>query len=828
MESLLRDLRLAARGLAKRPGFTAIALATLAIGIGANAAMFTVLNAVLFRPLPFPEPEQLMRLFIEMPEPGGTGVRDITFSYPKYRLLAERQQVFQTLTTFRATRYDLVGYGPAQQLDAELIGAGYLEMLGIQPVLGRGFTEEEFRTEGAAAVALLSHGLWVDRFGRDPAVVGRSIELSDRSFQVVGILPEGFEGLTGGARAWVPTVILGEGELSSPRSHNQHVLARLKDDVTPDQAKAAVAALGAQIDEVYPAPRGASRSWGAGAVTLNEERVDPVLRGSLLLLGGAVGFVLLIACVNLANLLLARASARGREVAIRRAVGANRRDLVRQLLVESALLSCLGGIVGLVIAFLSLDVLRAIAPEGVGGDIFRGSASGLSQIGLDTIHMDTGVIIFTFAAIVLTVFLFGLGPAVWASRSDILAIFHGDGRRNSGSVRSPIWSGRSGLVVTEVALTFVLLMGAGLTLKSLSQILATDVGYSAEGVWTGNYLVTSRRYPAEAVLPFHEEVMTRVAALPGVVSVGVNHCTPLSPGCQGTDLYFPDGPEPEPGEAPLTGLHRVSSDYFRTLGTPITRGRAFDRGDRAGSPDVAIISRTIAERFFPGRDAIGQRIRTGSTGERAFQVVGVADDILYESLTEDPELQVYIPIAQIQARRVYLAVRTSTSAADLTQPIRRILAELDPQMPLTDVTTMEVRVRRASSNNRFAAHLLMAFSVIALALAAIGVYGVMAFDVQRRTKEIGLRMALGARKEGVLQQVLKRSLTLAVLGSGVGLAVSLALGRVIASGLYGVEPHDPILITWMLGVILAVAGLASAVPALRAASVQPYSVLRES
>ena len=827
VETLVRDLRLALRSFRRRPGFAAVALLTLAVGIGANASVFSVLNAVILRPLPFPEPHQLMRLFIEMPDPGQPGTRNITWSMPKYRALEEQQDVFQDLSTFSAARFDLISEPYAEQIDGERVGARYFPMLGIQPSLGRGFLPEEDQDEGAAKVAVLSHDLWAQKFGSDPGIVGRSIRLSGASYQVVGVLPGGFQGLTGGAQVWVPLMSLGAEAQSYPMSHNQHVLARLMEGVTPEQARGAVQAIGRRIDEMFPSTFRSERAWGAGAITLQEERADPTLRTALFLLIGAVGFVLLIACVNLANLMLARAAARSGELALRKAVGAGGHHLVRQVLAESMVLAGLGGAFGLGLAYLSTNLLRSMVPVAMGGEIFRGSAAGLSSLGFSTIRLDGGVLLFVSGLILVTMLLFGLGPAIWASRSDPLGPLKSGGN-NQGFRAGPWWKdARGALVTAEVALTFLLLLGAGVMVKSLNRLMEADTGYRAVGVWTGGVSLSRARHETEELVPFYQELENRLLALPEVDFVGIGACIPLSGGCQGTDLTFVDRPSETQVEPPLVEFHPVSSGFFQALGIPVVQGRGFVGADDPNAVPVAIISQSAADQYWPDLDPLGKQIQLGQSGDIVWEIVGVTETVRFESMERENRPQVFVPFAQRARRTMHIAAHTSGLPGSLTPQVRSLLNAMEPELPLTNIRTMVDRVSVETSRERFVARLLAVFALIAATLSAMGIFGVLAFDVTQRTRDIGIRMALGAQKDAVLGGVVGRSLALAAAGAGIGLAGSFALGRVMEGLLFGVETHDTLNLVLVLGATLTVAALASLVPAFRAASVEPFSALKD-
>jgi predicted permease len=823
LSELARDLRLAARVLIRRPIFTATAVLTLAVAIAGNAAIFGVVNATLLRPLPFPDGDRLMRTFVVIPTRGeAEATRDISWSYPKYELFRDRQDVFEALSLFRATTFTLTGEADPERIDAEVVSEGYLGMLGVEPLVGRGFTPEENAVQGTHYVAMLGHGLWTRRYDADPQVVGRSIRLNDRAYQVVGVLPRGFEGLTGGAEAWVPIMTLPAGDLTSSGSHNKHALGRLKDGVTPEQAKIAVAELGRQVHDVYPGWGDRPEAWGAGAVTLAEERMDPTIRTSVLFIFGAVGFLLLIACVNVANLLLARASTREREVAIRKAMGAGRGRIIRQLLAESGLVAVLGGVTGLVMSYWGVSLVRDLAPVAIRGSIFRGAMAGLTEMGLDSIRFDGSVVLFGAAVMILSVLIFGVAPAVFTAGGDLTSSLKDGGRGTTGLRGSRGLLSQRTLVTAELALTFALLVGSGLMLKSMSRLLADDRGFVADGVLAARVSLPGARYDAAEAQAFFASLMDGLEAVPGVESVGRNHCLPLSQSCNGTSLRFLDG-EHTGGEGINIGVHWVNPDYFDALRIPLRRGRRFTDQDRAGTQPVALVSEAAVARYWADSDPLGARVLVNGD---SLEVVGVVADVHYETLEEEPAPQVYLTVAQSPRRSAYLILRTSMEPTSLVPALRASVRELDADLPLMDVRTLDERVADITSRPRFGTSLVAVFGVIGLILAAIGIYGVVAFGVAQQTHEIGIRVAIGAERVDVLKMVVGRGMSLALLGVALGLGLVFALGRVLSSVLYGVEPSDPLTIVGTAILLTGVATLASYLPARRAVAVDPLDALR--
>jgi len=811
METILQDLRYAARTLARQPGFTAIAVFTLAVGIGANTAIYSVVDATLLRTLPYQDPGRLMKVSLTTPAMPGPRSRqardDMIWSYPKYQTFRKLQQVFADTAVYMPYTYNLTGSGDPERLRVEIVGAGYFPVLGIHAELGRTFLAEEDVTPEKDFVAVLSHGLWERRFGFDPQIVGKTISLDLKPFTVVGVLPAGFQGLSGPADVWLPVHILnGPNELDQAQSHSWNMVARLKPGISVEQAKGAVALLGPRIEEAWPMTT--FPGWGAKARPLDETRTDPTIRKSVLVLFGAVSFVLLIACVNIANLLLARGSTRSREMAIRLAVGANRGRLVRQLLTESLLLAVLGAVASVALAYVGVRALEAVNPA------FGGRLSGLALLGLTSIRLDTRALLFTFAIALATGVLFGLIPALQGSRGRL---------RPSGS---GALTGKSALVVVEVALAVILLTGAGLMLKSFGRLVATRSGVDPDNVLTMRINLPESMFTTGSTA-FFEPLEKRVAALPGVLSAGMSNCHALAGGCNGTVIWFRDRPPVPRGSEPSTGVHFVSPDYFKTMRIPLLRGRWFTAADRKGSPKVVVISDSAARRFWPGEDPIGRPIAVGQGGfnDRA-EVIGVVGDVRYGQMDEPPQPDVYIPHLQSSRSSLVLFVRTAGNPAALTQAVEREVHALDKNLPVYDVKTMNERIRDATSRARFSAVLLAVFAAIALVLAAVGIYGVMSYLVTQRTREIGIRIALGAGSADVLSLVVRRGATLALAGIAIGVAGALASTRVLATLLYEVKPGDPSTYITIAAVLAAVALLASYIPARRASSVDPSSALR--
>ena len=752
------------------------------------------------------------------------------WSYPKYQTFRQFQQVFEDVALYRDRTFKLTGTDEAERVSAEVVGAGYLPILGIKPHVGRLFLPEEDTTPDTHPVAMLGYGLWQRRFGGDQTIVGRNITLDTGSYTVVGVLPAGFQGSTGGAEIWLPTMTAGAREISMPFWHYYQLIARLKPGVSEAQAKTAVVLLGQRVDEAHPMPKKASAaSIGAGAMarTLDETRIDPAIRKSVLILFGAVAFVLLIACVNIANLLLARGSAREKEIAIRLAVGAGRTRLIRQLLTESVLLALLGAAASLALASWGVTFLSTINPAS--GNTFAGGLSGLTLIGLNSIRIDASALLFTFGVALLTGVLFGLFPALHASHADLTDALKGGAARTAslGGIRA--LTGKSVLVVTEVALALVLLVGAGLMIKSFGRLLATRTGVDAENVLTLRINLPPAQSNREPPTAFFSELESRIAALPGVLSVGMSNCHPLAGNCNGTPIWFRDRPDVARGTEPFVGIHYVSPDYFKTMKIPLIRGRWFTPADGPGAPKVVLVSEGAARKFWPGEDPIGKPIALGQPGFGArdgVQIAGIVGEVRYRRMDELPRPDVYISHLQSPQTSLVIFARTSGDPLALAPAVRREVSALNKNLPVYDIKSMRDRIGEATSRARFSATLLGVFASIALVLAALGIYGVMSYAVNQRTREIGIRLALGAQPGDVLGPVVGRGLILTVIGIAIGLVAALASTRVLTTLLYEVKPSDPATYAVIAVVLGAVALLASYIPARRATRVDPLTALR--
>jgi predicted permease len=826
MTTILQDIRYGLRVMAKKPGFTFVAIITLALGIGANTAIFSVVNAVLLRPLPYARPEQLVKVFQAAPASAKDAAPTL-WSYPRFEILRDNSQSFAAVAACNQTSLNLTGTDEPEQLRAEMVSASYFSLLGINPTVGRAFTEEEDRKGSGQTVALLGQALWQRRFGGDPQIIGKTIELDKHTFTIVGVLPAGFNGQQGTAQVWIPItnapLVRYPRVLANAMNYWFEVIARLNPDVTVAQAQQEMLAVTEQIERIYPSP--AERGPGGAArplVTLvawRDANVDPMIRRSFLILLVAVGFVLLIACANIANLLLARAVSREREIAIRIAVGASRRQIIRQLLTESLLLALVGGIVGLLIAWWGVDLLTSFKPSDDAG--FWSSYT--RTFDFFKVDLDGRVLAFNFLLACVTGVIFGMIPALQASHPNLNeALKKTAGSSAAGFRPQPRLSTRNLLVVGQITLSFVLLASAGLMIKSLLRLQAITLGFEPSRVTTMS--LNGRGVKRE----FYEQLLERVQAMPGAESASIGSTAPLLGYSSMTVMDIKGQPGGQPA---FIGLHSVSPDYFATLGIRLIRGRVFTAQDRIGAPRTAVINRAAAERFFADEDAIGKLVKPYvdadyPKAEEFVEIVGIVDDVKYARLEEMVGPDVYLSSLQPTDQASTLIVRSSLDTAPLLAAIRREALGLDRNVPLTRILTMKERSNEVTSRTRFIALLLGLFAGLALLLSAIGIYGVMAYRVVVRTREIGIRMALGARPVDVLRLVMQEGVLLIFAGLLVGFGAAYGATRVLGSQLYQVSASDPLTFA-LIALLLAGAALAACyLPARRATRVDPMVALR--
>ena len=810
MGTLWKDVQFAARMLWKNGGVTAVAVVALALGVGANTAVFSVVNAVLLKPLPYKDPDRLVRLSEHSEQIPGMSV-----SYPNFLDWREQQTVFERMAAMQPASYNLSGEGEAERLQGRNVSPEFFPVLGVEPALGRAFTEEE-NVPGRGRVAVISHGLWQRRFGGDPRILGRALTLNGEPHTVVGVMPPNF--IFGRPTdVFVPIGSLVDRMMMMRGNHpGIYVLARMKPGVTAEGALREMKAIAARLAAQYP---DSNTGNSVALQPLGEFFVSDV-RPSLLILLGAVGLVLLIACANIANLLLARAASRGREIAIRTALGASRWRVVRQLLTESVLLSLVGGGVGLLLALWSVDVLRGMA---------AGNLPPTADISLDA-----SVLLFTLAVSLVTGLVFGLAPALQASRTDLNTSLKEGGRSQTGGAGGQRL--RSALVVAEVALSLLLLVGAGLLLKSFVRLREARLGFEPRGLLTMQVSRTvGKGQTPERAAAYFDELAERVRALPGVKAVTYAAGMPQL-GAPETTTGVEGRPEPPPGKKPQAVLYVTSPGFLDAMGTRLLRGRFFDERDTHGSQRVAVVDEEFARALFPGEDPVGQRLQ-GFEAENVppAVIVGVVEHVNNYGLNapEPVRPQLYYAFKQIPEQflpevlgGIYVAARTAGDPAALAPAVRREAQAIDPAQPLYRVSTMEEVVAQSIATQKLSTTLLAFFAAVALALAAVGIYGVMSYSVTQRRHEIGIRMALGAQPRDVLRMVVGRGMVLTLVGLGLGLAGALALTRVMSSLLYGVSATDPVVFAAVPFALAAVALVANLVPARRAMRVDPMVALR--
>ena len=819
---MLDDVRFAVRSLRKHGAFTAVAVATLALGIGANAAMFAVVNAVLLKPLPFPGADRLVRVTADVV---GLGSRDIGVSAPELYDYRDRADVFEEISGVFAIDANLTEVDEPERVELLLVSPSYFSLLGAQPQLGRVFRMPEDDAPGIAEVVVLSDSVWKRRFGGRADAIGRKLRIDGDWFEVVGVMPPEFEhpgrALRTGVDMWAPSGYRAAPFPPLDRTRGGYqiagAIARLKAGVSLAEAQRRIEAFGAARRAEYPTVYPSRVGWTPRLVGLHDDVVGQS-RTPLLMILAAVGAVLLIACANIAGLLLARSASRTRELGIRRALGAGRVQLARLLFIESLLLACAGGLAGLILAVWTRDVIVALAPDGLPR--------------LTEVSFDARVLLFAAGVSAVTGILFGLIPALQFSKPDVLAALK-DARAASQPARQSV---RSALVIVEFAVAMVLLTGAVLLVRSFWQLMDVNPGVDGRGVLTARLWLpqpndpsAGRYFTHQARLPFFEEVLRRARELPGVEAAAVVQSIPLDGQRNFTTITI-DGARQEPaGEIPTVQGNTVSADYFSLMRIPLRRGRVFTPSDTADP--VAVINEEAARRYFPGEDPVGRRVHFGPPRAQAswMTVVGVVGNVLSESLEIGPRPMIYRPVTQASSLSMGLVIRTSGDPSSLAVPLARAVRAVDPDQPTFAVRPMSAVQAAGTASRQFAIRLVGGFAVLALLLAAVGIYGVLAYLVGQRTREIGIRIALGARRREVVAMVVGRALGLAIKGVVIGGAASLVIGQVLSSlsgMLFQVRPYDP----WSFGTVAALLALtavaASARPAARAAQVDPVVALR--
>jgi putative ABC transport system permease protein len=806
MGSLLQDLRYGVRALAKNPGFTVVAVLTLALGIGANTAIFSVVDAVLLRSLPYPESDRLFTVYQTLPEAPAqnTGV-----SYPNYLDWTQQNEAFESIAAVRGNVLALSGQGEPTYIQTGSVTSNYFDVLRVKPLLGRTLQPSDDALD-ANPVVVMSESLWRARFGADPALLGRAVTLDQHPITVVGIVPAYFHPAEPDAAAqlWVP--LRQDGVFSDMRGrrggHYLSALGRLKPGLSAAQAQSEMAAMEQRLAEQFP---NENKGWGIRIVSLQADMAGNV-RTALLVLLGAVGFVFLIACANVASLQLARAASRRKEIAIRVALGAGRQRLLRQFLTESVLLSVIGGAVGLLLALEALQGLIAWAPA----DLPR----------VSEIHVDARVLAFGLALSVLSGVIFGLAPAWHGTESRLAEAL--EGARGAGEERTS-HRARNIFVVTETALAIVLLVGAGLLIRSFARLQQVNVGFNPRQLLTAQVGLPRAQYAKpEQWISFYRQTLERMNALPGAQEAAVAVPLPLSDSYFNLAFEIEGRPPRSKSDAPTADFVAISPNYFHVMQVPLLRGREFSDADSESGPKVCAISSSLAQQLFPSERALGQRILIGYPASSSREVVGIVGDVKDSDLSARQSAQIYVPFVQNPFWAADIAVRSPARPSALSGALREQIRAIDPALPVVEVRPMAEVMGSSIAQPRFRTALLSLFGAVALLLAAIGIYGVLAYSVAQQTREIGIRMALGANPGKVLRLVLGRGLRLAGAGTLIGVLAALMLTQFLNSLLFGVSATDPLTFAAVAGLLLLVALLACYVPARRAMRVDPMVALR--
>jgi predicted permease len=822
LEVLMQDLRYGLRMLRKNPGFTAVAVLSLALGIGANTTIFTVVNAVLLSALPVRDLPRLVEMDTVDTKTLVTQARSekLGMSFPNFQDYRRENQVFTDLAAFVPITLTWSGGSEPHQLQGELVSANYFDVLGVPPVHGRFFMPDEDTKPNGNDVAVLSYSLWANKLGSDPNIIGKPLILDARPYTVIGIAPRGFRGTItffSSEQVWIPTsmkdqVLGGKGKefFNDRRFLGIGTFGRLKSGLEMSAAEASLKTMATHLEAEFPKDNGgrsvALSPLADAAVGVNDHK-RIALAGAMMM--GVVGLVLLIACVNLANLLLAQGARRQKEISLRAALGAGRRRIVRQMLTESMLLSLAGGAVGLAIAYAGRTILWSLRPPFI------------EQTGID-LSLDSHVLFFTLGVAILTGFIFGLVPAVKASRPDLMEILKAGGRGGTiGWRRDPL---RSLLVICELALALITLVGAGLFLHSMQNAQKTEVGFESKNLLTMNFDLGALHYEEGRGQQFYRAAVERVKNSPGVAAVSVASNPPIGGGFART--VFPEGRDEASGyRGTLTVVNDVTPSHFETVRIPVLSGRAFNDGDRKETAAVAIVSEAMAKQYWPNEDAVDKRFHFfGDTFLR--EIVGVVANSVVTEVGEEPQPIVFLPMTQDYSPAATLHVRTTGNPEAVVATTRTALQSLDPNLAITNVFTIEQTLSQALWAPRMGGFLLALFGALALVLSAVGVYGVLSYSVNQQTREIGLRMALGAQRGDVMRLILGQGLRLTVLGLGLGVLVALGLMRVLVSLLFDVRAYDPSTYTSVTLLLTAVALIACYIPARRAMKVDPMVALR--
>jgi predicted permease len=821
--TLLQDFRYGSRVLLKSPGFVIAAVMSLALGIGANATIFTMINTIFLQPLPVEKPSELMFVYGTDTNNASNAIfgQFMPVSYPNYIDYKNRNSVFSELGVYSFPNPVSLGTGgKPEPINVQLVSGNYFSVLGVKAALGRTFSPEEDQAAGSSSVAVLDYKFWQRRFGGNPGIVGEKIRLNGHPFTVIGIAPRGFDGTIGVVTPdmWTPVmsfdaILAGATFPGGPVDKNRRLLSlnafgRLKPQVSLAQAQSALQTIGRELEKEFP---NENRGRNVGIMPLLQATIPPAFRPLLLqgsgVLMAIVGLVLLIACANVANLMLARASARRREFTVRLALGGARLRLVRQLLIESLIVAVPGGLLAIAVAMGGRSLIVSLLPPAV-------NPANLNM------PIDATVLVFTLGLAVLSAILFGLAPAIRASRSDLASDLKE--RLGGGGVSRYKW--RNLLVFVQVTLSVVALASAGLFVRSLSNAQTVDLGFESQNLVTVPYNVALNNYDQSRGREYHRLIVDRVRTLPGVAAASVSLALPMSPPFQRT--VFPEGQEDiKTKSGSLVYTNIVGAGYFETVRMPMLRGRGFSDADREGQQKVVIINEAMARRFWPDQEVLGKRLRFFGDTEQSL-IVGIVRNAKYIFIGEDPQPMAYSPLEQNYSPGMSLIVRTATRPDNMKAMIEREVQALDRGIPLNNIQTISELLSASLTGARVAATLLGVFGLLALALAGVGIYGVMSYSVNLRAQEIGIRMALGARRQDVLKMVLRQGMTIVSIGLAVGLVLAAGIGRMMSGLLYGVGTADLLAFSTSAAVLLFVALIANFVPARRATTVAPNSVMR--
>lgn len=817
MRTFIQDLKHALRIHVKAGGFTAVAVLTFALGIGASTAVFSVVHAILIKPLPYPQPERVMLPWRLAPVGTFLGFDKFPWGQRDFRSFWLQTKTFQSLGAFQGDSFNLTGVGEPVQLEGLRASSGFFPSLGIAAALGRVYTAEEDRP-GHENVVVLSYALWRSRFAGSSAVIGRSVELSGHTYTVIGVMPPEFAfprasempdslDFPREAQLWVPLALPAA---PPPGPEELAVIGRLKPGVTMELAQAELDLYTKQMERLIPQGKG----WFNTRLTPLSQQVVGDMRRPLLLMLGAVGVVLLIACSNVASLLLTRSIGRRREFTLRAALGAGQGRLVRQLLTESLALAVAGGLGGILLAKAGVDFVKTFGPAGIPR--------------LHEVSLDLSVFAFALAGAMITGILVGIAPAIEAARANLAESLK-EGSQRSGGGRNP--RTRNALLISQVALALVLVIATGLLVRSFYSLLRSDSGFNRAHVLTFELSLPETKYNDTAhIVQLYQDTLRRLRSLPGVQSAGIGETIPMRGAGESTGIRIPGRPLANPKEVRYAAYTMISSGYFQATGTPVLRGRAFQDSDTADSPPVVVINSAMARKYWPGEDAIGKQVGPGSLRYPAGTIVGIVADIKHLSLREESSPEMYVPFNQKvwpSLLNMQVVMRTQAEPAGIAPMVREAVRSVDPDLPLGKLTTLTSLVDESMTQPRFSMLLLGAFGVLAVALASIGMYGVISYSVAQRTREIGVRMALGARANDVFRMILGQGARLAAVGIGAGLLAAFGVTRLLTRFLYGVQPIDPLTFLAVPVLLVSVAMLACYLPARRATRVDPMIALRD-